>query len=155
VSNKDEKRWVKLKKKMVKPKKIHKKSIRIRDDVKKTAAPAMPKERKEKAPAQKQPPKQADDIPEMTYLKTEVPGFDEMITNGIPQGSAVLLCGGPGTGKTTFSLQLMTNAAKKGKRCLYLTFEEDIISLKRHMKDYGWTENPGLKDNIIIKKMQP
>ncbi len=95
-----------------------------------------------------------DDIPEIIFVKTGVPGFDEMITGGIPKGSAVLLCGGPGTGKTTFSLNLICNAAKRGERCLYLTFEEDAVNLRRHMKNYGWV-NPTeeAKNNIRIRKM--
>ncbi|MFH0869552.1 MAG: ATPase domain-containing protein [archaeon] len=95
-------------------------------------------------------------IPEQTYIKTDVPGFDELITNGIPKESAVLVCGGPGTGKTTFCLNLICNAAKKGSKCLYLTFEEDIINLKRHMKNFGWDgASKGAAENMIVKKMQP
>lgn len=95
-------------------------------------------------------------IPEQTYVKTDIPGFDELITNGIPRESAVLVCGGPGTGKTTFCLNLICNAAKKGSKCLYLTFEEDIINLKRHMKNFGWEgSSKGAAENMIVRKMQP
>jgi KaiC/GvpD/RAD55 family RecA-like ATPase len=36
------------------------------------------------------------------FLKTYVPGFDALIGEGIPAGSAVLVEGGPGSGKTIF-----------------------------------------------------
>lgn len=99
---------------------------------------------------------EAEIIPDQTYVKTDIPGFDELITNGIPKESAVLVCGGPGTGKTTFCLNLICNAARKGSRCLYLTFEEDIINLKRHMKNFGWKEAAtGASENLMVRKMQP
>jgi len=95
-------------------------------------------------------------LPDIRHIKTNIPGFDDLITNGIPEGSAVLLCGGPGTGKTTFCLNLICNAATNGEKCLYLTFEEDVINLKRHMKNFGWNKvKPEIADNIMIKKMQP
>jgi circadian clock protein KaiC len=106
-------------------------------------------------PEAAEPGFQQDAIPAIKWVKTNIPGFDSMITNGIPHGSAVLVSGGPGTGKTTFCLQLISNLASIGKKCLYLTFEEDVINLKRHMSNYGWPvaklENKGL---MIIKKMR-
>jgi circadian clock protein KaiC len=97
-----------------------------------------------------------NDIPDVQWVKVGVPGFDALITNGIPKGSAVLVSGGPGTGKTTFCLQLIEEACKKGESCLYLTFEESAISLKQHMKSYKW--NPTILEKeglLVIKKMQP
>jgi len=93
---------------------------------------------------------------EINWVKLGVPGFDALITNGIPQGSAVLVSGGPGSGKTTFCLQVINEAAKAGTNCLYLTFEESPERLKQHMKNYGW--NPDLlerNENLVIKKMHP
>jgi len=31
------------------------------------------------------------------FIKTGVPGFDDLISNGIPRGSQILISGGPGT----------------------------------------------------------
>jgi len=90
------------------------------------------------------------------WVKTGVPGFDELITNGIPHGSSVLISGGPGTGKTTFCLQVLGGAAEKGESCLYLTFEEDVHRLKQHMKNYGWDPDKLEREGkLLIKKMQP
>ena len=97
-----------------------------------------------------------DEIPPIQRIKIGVPGFDELITDGIPHGSSVLISGGPGTGKTTFCLQLLKDAAEKGESCLYLTFEEDVSRLKQHMKNYGWDPDKLEKEGkLLIKKMRP
>jgi circadian clock protein KaiC len=90
------------------------------------------------------------------YIKTSIPGFDELITKGIPKGTQVLISGGPGTMKTTFCLNLLVNRAKAGDTCLYLTFEEPEENLKRNMKEYGWDIN-GLIENgkLHIKNLDP
>lgn len=97
-----------------------------------------------------------DEIYEPEFMKTDIPGFDELLSEGIPKGSSVLLCGGAGTGKTTFSLQLLNNAAIKKKTCLYLTFEEEPARLRAHMKTYNWDyldhQNNGY---LKIVKMDP
>ncbi|MBN1793049.1 AAA family ATPase [Candidatus Woesearchaeota archaeon] len=121
------------------------------EPVQEQQAPAPPP-----APPETEEAEEEDDVPEPEWIKLYVPGFDEMIPSGIPKGSAVLLSGGPGTGKTTFSLQLLHEAAQKGGKCLYLTFEESVLRLKQHMKSYGWKPNIlEKKGNLVIKKMEP
>ncbi|MBW2990731.1 AAA family ATPase [Candidatus Woesearchaeota archaeon] len=97
-----------------------------------------------------------EEIPSIETIKVGVPGFDELITNGIPKGSSILLSGGPGTGKTTFCLQVVKQAAENKEKCLYLTFEEGVVELKQHMKNYGWDPVKVEKEgNLLIKKMKP
>lgn len=54
-------------------------------------------------------------------LTTGVPGMDEMLEGGFPFPSTILLAGGTGTGKTTFSLQFLSEGAKKGEQGLFFT----------------------------------
>jgi KaiC/GvpD/RAD55 family RecA-like ATPase len=97
-----------------------------------------------------------DDIPDITWIKTSIQGFDELLPQGIPKRSSILLSGGPGTGKTTFCLQILGNAAKEGENCLYLTFEEEVVNLRRHMKNYGFDPIKLEKDGrLMFKKMRP
>ena len=39
-------------------------------------------------------------------VKTGIPGLDELLDGGFTRGSCVLLCGPPGSGKTTFGLHI-------------------------------------------------
>jgi len=91
-----------------------------------------------------------------SFVKTQVPGFDDLITNGIPQGSQILISGGPGTLKSTFCLQVLVNNAKQGKKCLFLSFEESKKNVIRNMKNFGWDPETLLKSgNLVIKNMDP
>ncbi len=77
-------------------------------------------------------------LPEPERIKIGIPGFDELIKEGIPKDTNVLIAGGPGTGKTIFCLQPRYTAALKGHDCLYITFEETIRKLRRYMEKFGW-----------------
>lgn len=72
-------------------------------------------------------------------LKTGIPGFDEMGEDGIPRGNNLLLCGGPGTGKTTFSIQFLYNGATKyQEKGLYISLSESLTKIKSSMLNFGW-----------------
>lgn len=53
-----------------------------------------------------------------------------------------MVAGGPGTGKTIFCLQVLYNAACRGKDCLYITMEEPPQRLRMHMESFGWKVKP-------------
>ncbi len=58
-------------------------------------------------------------------VTTGLKKFDKVISGGFPENSVVLLSGGPGTGKTLFSLKFLLEGAIKGERCCYITLSED------------------------------
>jgi circadian clock protein KaiC len=70
-------------------------------------------------------------------VHTDVEGFNELIKDGIPHGNAVLVEGGPGSGKTIFCLNVANNMCKKGKKVLYMSFEEAPEKLKEHLEAFG------------------
>ena len=57
-------------------------------------------------------------------LHTGVPGLDEMMGGGIPEGDVVMLTGPLGSGKTTFALQFMAQGLIDGDNCVVAVFEE-------------------------------
>jgi len=71
------------------------------------------------------------------FLKTDIPGFDALLEEGVPKGSAVLVEGGPGSGKTIFCLEMAKQACKKGKKVLYMSFEEPEYRLRSHLEKFG------------------
>lgn len=72
------------------------------------------------------------------YL-TGIPGFDEMLGGGIPKGQCILLCGGPGTGKTIFSTQFLVEGIRKyGEAGVFVTLDERVEDLKENMLGFGW-----------------
>ena len=71
-------------------------------------------------------------------ILTGIKGFDVLFKEGIPDGSSVILEGGPGSGKTLFCLNLTHNMCLSGKKVLYMSFEEPAHRLMEHMDDFGW-----------------
>ncbi|MDO8339750.1 MAG: ATPase domain-containing protein [Candidatus Burarchaeum sp.] len=71
-------------------------------------------------------------------VQTGIPGLDSMIGGGFERGSAVVVAGDAGSGKTTFAMQFLHYGAKKLGECgLYITFEEQKESLFAHMEKFG------------------
>lgn len=85
------------------------------------------------------------------YIKTGIPGFDALFENGfgIPSGDAVLVEGGPGSGKTIFCLASVNGLCKKGKKCLYMSFEEPEERLIGHMENFGWKASEYIKKGLL------
>jgi len=90
------------------------------------------------------------------YMKTGIPGFDELFAKGIGAGTNILISGGPGSGKTVFCLQTLYNNAVKGHPCLYVTFEESPEKLRGHMRKFGWdVDKVEGGTAFTIRKMNP
>lgn len=83
------------------------------------------------------------------FFKTDIPGFDSLASPGIPNGSNVLIEGGPGSGKTIFCLQVALNACKRGEKALYMSFEEPVERLKDHMHSFGWNPDKYEKKGLL------
>ena len=99
----------------------------------------------------KHPGKKADE-----FIKTGIPGFDELFDQGIPKGSELLVAGGAGSGKTIMTMQILKNHAEHGEKCLYMSFEESEEHLIHHMEDFGWNPQEQIKKgNLLIKRFNP
>lgn len=74
------------------------------------------------------------------YISTGVPGMDKILGNkGIPKGHTILICGGPGSGKTTFAIQfLYKGVIDYNEPGLYITLDEDPDDIKKNMFKFGW-----------------
>ncbi|MFQ6084820.1 MAG: RAD55 family ATPase [Candidatus Bathyarchaeia archaeon] len=72
-----------------------------------------------------------------------LPGFDELVGGGLPRGAVVLLSGGPGSGKTLFSLQFLYNGARQhGEPGVYLALAESPEHVRRDASALGWDLSP-------------
>jgi circadian clock protein KaiC len=57
-------------------------------------------------------------------LLTGVPGLDEMMGGGVPEGDVLMLTGPAGSGKTTFATQFVAQGLALDERCVVAVFEE-------------------------------
>ena len=111
----------------------------------------MAKSPKASGKAQKGAPKQGKPEKEGKFIRTGILGLDILFKDGIPKGISVLISGGAGSGKTLLCLQMMANAARDGKKCLYMSFEESAERLKNHMKRFGWDLGKD-EGNLVIQR---
>ena len=65
-----------------------------------------------------------------------VDGFDAVVDGGLPEGRLYVICGPPGSGKTTFSAQFIAAGATANDRCLFISMHESREDLKRDMAGY-------------------
>ncbi|MBU4501737.1 MAG: hypothetical protein KKA79_04040 [Nanoarchaeota archaeon] len=87
------------------------------------------------------PKKEAAKVPSnkpLGRISSGVPGFDRLIQGGFKEKSINLLVGGPGSGKTIFTIMFLLNGIKKGEPGVYVTFEEKKEKLYEDMKGFGW-----------------
>lgn len=74
----------------------------------------------------------------MDRVATFIEGFDEVLGGGLPKGSVVLVCGTPGTMKTSLAFSMMYgNVKTNGSKALYISLEESHDDLKGAMADLG------------------
>jgi len=70
---------------------------------------------------------------------TGIPGLDEILGGGFPQGRVVLVLGEPGAGKTILSSQYIANGISKfGENGLFVSMEEGKGHYWREMGAFGW-----------------
>ncbi|MFA5764338.1 MAG: ATPase domain-containing protein [archaeon] len=72
------------------------------------------------------------------YFLPDIKGLDGLFHNGIPLGSAVIVEGGPGSGKTLFCLQGCVKACEEGKKVLFMSFEEPEANLREHLEMFNF-----------------
>ncbi len=73
------------------------------------------------------------------FIKSGVPGLDEILGGGFLKGTMSALSGPTGCGKSTFGMQFLVNGALKSKEPgLYISIEESKASMQLHMSGYKW-----------------
>ena len=82
------------------------------------------------------------ETPEPARIVTGVTEFDRVCGGGIVPGSALLLSGDPGVGKSTLLLDVAGRAALAGARVAYISGEEAIEQIRARAKRMGLEKAP-------------
>ncbi|HYD46516.1 MAG TPA: ATPase domain-containing protein, partial [Phenylobacterium sp.] len=82
------------------------------------------------------------ETPAPPRLSTGVEEFDRVCGGGVVPGSAILLGGDPGVGKSTLLLQVCASAAKGGLACAYISGEEAVDQIRGRAARMGLAEAP-------------
>ena len=72
-----------------------------------------------------------------TVFSTGMAALDRLLGNGLAPGSAVLVGGEPGIGKSTLLLQVAGAVAASGRRAVYLSGEESLSQIRSRAERLG------------------
>jgi circadian clock protein KaiC len=87
---------------------------------------------------------------------TGIAGFDEITGGGLPRGRTTLLVGGPGSGKTIFSLQFLVNGARHYReRGMFVAFEETSKRIVANAESFDWKLTELKRNKVIFVDAQP
>ncbi len=82
------------------------------------------------------------EAPAPPRLATGMEEFDRVCGGGVVPGSAILLAGDPGVGKSTLLLQVCAAAASAGAACAYISGEEAVEQIRARAHRMGLAESP-------------
>lgn len=89
-------------------------------------------------------------------LLTEKPEFDQLVGSGIAWGTAMLIVGPSGTGKSSLAAQVAWGAAKKGHTVSSYLFDELRSTFLERTRSLGLDFDPYLKKDIVkIAQVDP
>src|SRR5206468_2504537 len=80
--------------------------------------------------------------------------FDRVLGGGIVPGSAILVGGDPGIGKSTLLLQVGHCLAKAGRKTLYISSEESLGQIKLRADRLGLAGSVGTADPTALGQLQ-
>ncbi|MFB6160645.1 MAG: RAD55 family ATPase [Haloferacaceae archaeon] len=75
---------------------------------------------------------------ERENVSTGDPVLDGMLRGGLPANRAVLVAGGPGTGKSTLGMQFLQAGLAKGETALYVSTEQTIEELRDSFRPFSF-----------------
>jgi len=82
-------------------------------------------------------------------VSSGVPGFDDLVEGGLLRDRLYVVSGPPGSGKTTFCSHFLTQGAKEGEQCLYVTMHETKEELLQDMSGFGFGFDKAMKSENV------
>ncbi|HTX48641.1 MAG TPA: DNA repair protein RadA [Caulobacteraceae bacterium] len=82
------------------------------------------------------------EAPPARRLITGLEEFDRVCGGGVVPGSAILIAGDPGVGKSTLLLQVCGHAAMRGLACAYISGEEAVEQIRSRAARMGLSAAP-------------
>ena len=83
-------------------------------------------------------------------VSSGTPWLDDVLAGGYRRGTAILIAGTAGAGKTTLACIFARAACLRGERVLYLNFEESAESMVSNMLSPGLALQPLIKKGTLV-----
>jgi KaiC/GvpD/RAD55 family RecA-like ATPase len=71
-------------------------------------------------------------------VATGCAALDQVLEGGFPRNRSVLVTGGPGTGKSTLSMQFLQEGVRQGEECLFVSTEQTPAELRDSFAPYDF-----------------
>lgn len=84
-----------------------------------------------------------------------IEGLDEMIRGGIPESSMMVVIGGPGTGKSTFAMEFISQGLSNDENVVYVTLEEDTEQVLESADQKGFGFSDAYQDSLALLEYDP
>jgi circadian clock protein KaiC len=82
-------------------------------------------------------------------LSTGIQDLDDLLEGGLLRGTATLVSGAPGTGKTTQVGHFIAAACAHGERTVYVSFDESDTQILRDLKTIGIDLEPSIAEGRL------
>lgn len=96
--------------------------------------------------------------PVLERVKSGIFGLDDMIATGWLRGTATLVVGPSGAGKTSLGLHFLRAGLDEGEPGLLVSFQESPTQLARMVTNFGWDPakmlGPGKIDNLYMSPVE-
>jgi len=84
-------------------------------------------------------------------LASGIEGFDDLSRGGLPRNRTSLIIGGPGTGKTVFSLQCLVNGMRQRQESgIFVAFEESPRQIIANGATFDWGLSALAKNQLFL-----
>lgn len=71
-------------------------------------------------------------------VSSGTPGFDKLLSGGLPANRLYVISGPPGSGKTTLSSQFIVRGVRNGESVAYISMHESEDELRTDMGQFGF-----------------
>ena len=93
---------------------------------------------------------------ELEAISSGIPEIDELLHGGIERGTATIISGPSGVGKSTFGMQFMKEAAGRGERSVLYAFEEGINTILERCKTINIPVAAMIEQGTLsVEKIEP
>jgi circadian clock protein KaiC len=87
-------------------------------------------------------------------VSTGVNRLDEMLEGGMPRGTATMIAGAAGTGKTLLGLHFITTGASQNEPGVIVTFQENPVQLREIARSFGWNLEAMEQQGLLVHLYQ-
>lgn len=93
---------------------------------------------------------------EQGIIESSIAGIDSLVGGGLERGSATMIMGPAGVGKSSLAMQFATAAAAAGQRVAFFIFEEHRTVFLKRAASLGFSIPPLMDSgNLLVQQIDP